>query len=217
MNLPHCYTCTCHYDDRASEKSRRHAMNYGFDASSLVGTEVMVNASRTSSGKLKLNYQTLPKGENMNINEIKKSRFLNSGGKLPEPVKTINPEEKKSHFANIFSNTSEYIWVASGDRKFHISEGHGRIVAGYPALADKHLINIMRYLITNWKEMRSAVDSDLMAITKKYPTLKIIGTNENDSTAPKFLEKFVKPWPSLVNEVVNRFGPDALVALLDGL
>lgn len=153
------------------------------------------------------------KKDSMQITQNEKNkRFTNAGGKLTENIK---PEDKKLHFATILSNPDKYIWRASRNRWFYISLKHSE---GIQVIEDKHLINVMRYLITNWSAMQDVVLFELVSFYKQFP--QMLSNNKQKlaprKSAPDFFNETLACWPTLVNETVERFGSDALLSLLDG-
>lgn len=158
------------------------------------------------------NYEDCKKErERKNMNE-KNKRFTNAGGKLPD---THKPEDKKLHFATILSNPDKYIWRASRNRNFFIQAKNPSGGAS-GVLEDKHLINVMRYLITNWKGMEEIIFFELKVFYNKFPGMKTVNVVQLYRSAPDMLENCLACWSTLVNETVERFGSDALLSLLDG-
>lgn len=153
----------------------------------------------------------------LSVQNEKSKRFTNAGGKLPD---THKPEDKKLHFATILSNPDKYIWRASRNRNFWIvsKDWTSSRTSGMSLLEDKHLINVMRYLITNWSAMQDVVLFELASFYKKFP--QMLGNNKQElaprKNASDFFIETLACWPTLVNETVERFGSDALLSLLDG-
>ncbi len=122
---------------------------------------------------------------------------------------------KRDHnFENILQNTDEYVWHAARDRKFYIRESQRDILIDgrYPKMADKHLISTIRYLVAAWVEIQKIFNPK----PKNAVNIILWQSIQACKNAPSLYEIILPCWPILVNETIQRFGPDALTSLLDG-
>lgn len=116
--------------------------------------------------------------------------------------RTIEPEK---HYKFILENKETTHWHASGDRRLMIDDKD--------SVVDKHLVNIMRFLIENWQDICKAY---LDTVPNYGAIFSIRNFIINAQNAPTFFALVLPCWGMLVNETVNRFGAEALTALLDG-
>lgn len=126
-------------------------------------------------------------------------------------------KERDHNFENILQNTEQNIWVASGNRRLYIKDNsvYPGIMTHNKSMADKHLVNTMRYLVASWLEVKKVIlasgrQDTPVFIQRQYKAIEL-----TPNAASMYLT--VLPcWPTLCNEVKERFGAEALTAILDG-
>lgn len=142
-----------------------------------------------------------------------------------ERMARVTEEKERDHnFENILQNTEENVWVASRNRRLYIRDNS--IFPGYSdprnekSMTDKHLVNTMRYLVSNYKEIKDRVlkvisPENAVGILASTWTVKRKDLLECKH-APDLYSEILPCWPTLCSEVKERFGAEALTAILDG-